>query len=137
MTRLATLGRPIGWVARGHFRGYSHLHEVVAVVTGYSYADVVERLFREFGDRLPLTTIVDVVHESREQLTGVRESAMGEMLERLARQRLNSTPQPDPSAPPGDTSAPLNDGPHGPHTDRVSTGPDGAGTVSAKFAAGR
>jgi hypothetical protein len=75
-----------------------------------------------------------VVHESREQLTGVRESAMSEMLERLARQRLNSTPQPNPSAIPGETSAPFDDGPD---TDRVSTGPDGAGVVSAKFAAGR
>src|SRR5664279_2497155 len=85
-------------VARSRGRRYSRLNEVVAVMTGYSYADVVERLFREFGDRLPLTLIVVVVHECRDQFSGVAESAMSEMLERLARHRLNSTPQ--PSRPP-------------------------------------
>jgi hypothetical protein len=109
---------------------------VVAVVTGYSYADVVERLFREFGDRLPLTAIVEVVHECREQLSGVADSAMSEMLERLARQRLNSIPQPTLAASPGENRTPVDDGPD---ADWARTGPDarGAGVVSAKFVAGR
>jgi hypothetical protein len=109
---------------------------VVAVVTGYSYADVVERLFREFGDRFSLTLIVEVVHECRAELSGVAEPAMSEMLERLARQRLNSNLQPNPSASPGEISAPVD---YGPDADWTRTGPDarGAGAVSAKFAAGR
>jgi hypothetical protein len=108
---------------------------VVAVVTGYSYADVVERLFCEFGDRFSLATIVGVVHECREQLSGVAESAMDEMLERLARQRLNSTPQRSHSATPEQTIAPLH---HRPDAGWVPTAPDapGAGVASAKFRTG-
>ncbi|MDT4934555.1 MAG: hypothetical protein QOK11_2447 [Pseudonocardiales bacterium] len=101
-------------------------------MTGYSYADVVERLFREFGDRLPLTAIVEVVHECREQLSGVADSAMSEMLERLARQRLNSIPQPTLAASPGENRTPVDDGPD---ADWARTGR--AGVVSAKFVAGR
>lgn len=105
-------------------------------MTGYSYADVVERLFREFGDRLPLTLIVQVVHGCREQLSGVAESAMSEVLERLARQRLNSIPQPTLCAPPGETSAPLDEGLD---ADWARTGRDarGARIAAAKFATGR
>ncbi|MDT4949148.1 MAG: hypothetical protein QOJ37_1743 [Pseudonocardiales bacterium] len=87
----------------------------MAIVTGYSYPDVVERLFREFGDRFALTAIVEVVHECREQLSGVTESAMNEMLERLARQRLNSTAQPTLFTSSGEISAPLD---HGSDADR-------------------
>jgi hypothetical protein len=116
-------------------RRYPEFDEVV-VVTGYSYADVVERLFREFEDRFSLTVIVEVVHECRAQLTCVPESAMSEMLERLARQRLSSTPQPTPSASPDETIARVD---HGPDADWIRTGPDaqGAGAVSADVAAGR
>jgi hypothetical protein len=88
-------GAPIpadGVGASAHGRRYSQLDGVVAVVTRYSCADVVERLFRDFGERISLAVIVEVVHECREQLSGVAESAMNEMLERLARQRLNATP---------------------------------------------
>jgi hypothetical protein len=66
------------------------LHEVV-VVASYSYADVVERLFAEFGDRLTLPAIVEVVRECHEQLSSVPASALPELLERLARQRLTCT----------------------------------------------
>ncbi len=71
-----------------------------AVAGGYTYADVIERLFGEFEDRISLTVIVEGVRECREQLSCVPESAMPEMLERLTRQRLSSTPQPSPSVAP-------------------------------------
>lgn len=62
----------------------------LAVVGGYAYADVVQRLFREFEDRISLTVIVEAVQECRAQLSCVPESAMPEILERLARERLTS-----------------------------------------------
>jgi hypothetical protein len=73
---------------------------VVTKVAGYSYADVVERLFAEFGDRMTLPVIVDAVHECHEQLSSVPASALPEMLERLARQRLTSTARRAPTLPP-------------------------------------
>jgi len=54
-----------------------------------SYADIVERLFREFEDHVTLTVIADVVRESRQQLQGSPPQALPELTERLARQRLN------------------------------------------------
>jgi hypothetical protein len=53
-----------------------------------SYADLVERLFREFEDHVTLTAIADVVRESRQQLKGSPPQALPELTERLARQRL-------------------------------------------------
>jgi hypothetical protein len=53
-----------------------------------SYADLVERLFREFEDHVTLTAIADVVRESRQQLQGSPPQALPELTERLARQRL-------------------------------------------------
>jgi len=53
-----------------------------------SYADLVERLFREFEDKVTLTAIADVVRESRLQLQGSPPHALPELTERLARQRL-------------------------------------------------
>ncbi len=55
-----------------------------------SYADIIERLFRRFEDRLSLTTIVEVVRESREHLRGSPVGAMPELTERLAIERLNT-----------------------------------------------
>lgn len=55
-----------------------------------SYADIIERLFRRFEDRLSLTTIVEVVRESREHLRGSPIGAMPELTERLATERLNT-----------------------------------------------
>ncbi len=55
-----------------------------------SYADVVERLFGEFENRYPLSVIVDTVHECRAQLSCSPETAMPELLERRARQRLGA-----------------------------------------------
>jgi hypothetical protein len=54
-----------------------------------SYADLVERLFREFEDHVTLTAIADVVRESRRQLQGCPPHALPELTERLARQRLS------------------------------------------------
>jgi hypothetical protein len=109
---------------------------VVAVVTDYSYADVVERLFREFGDRVSLTLIVEVVHECRKQLSGVAEPAMSEMLERLARQRLSSRLQSTLSPSPGETSGAL-DYRLDAHWPRTSRDARDEGIASAKFATGR
>jgi len=53
-----------------------------------SYADTVERLFREFEDHLTLTEIADVVRESRRHLRGSPPHALPELTQRLARQRL-------------------------------------------------
>jgi hypothetical protein len=53
-----------------------------------SYADLVERLFREFEDHLTLTEIADVVRESRRHLRGSLPHALPRFTERLARQRL-------------------------------------------------
>lgn len=55
-----------------------------------SFADIVERLFRQFEDRLPLRDIVGVVKESREHLRGSPIGALPELTERLAFQRLNA-----------------------------------------------
>lgn len=55
-----------------------------------SFADMIERLFRQFEDRLPLTSIVRVARESRDQLRGSPAGAMPELTERLAIERLTT-----------------------------------------------
>lgn len=55
----------------------------------YCYADVIERLFREFEGSIPLPVIVEVTHVCRQQLSGSPATAMPELLERLVRQRLH------------------------------------------------
>ncbi len=53
------------------------------LVTDFSYADVVERLFREFNGQRPLAVIVDVVHACLTDLEGqVPPGALAELLER-------------------------------------------------------
>ncbi len=62
------------------------------LVTEFSYADVVERLFREFNGQHPLPMIVDVVRACLTDLEGqVPSGALAELLERSARQRLTFT----------------------------------------------
>ena len=58
-----------------------------------SFADIVERLFREFEDRLSLTAIVEVVRESRQHLRGSPIGALPELTERLAHERLERLAQ--------------------------------------------
>jgi hypothetical protein len=60
-----------------------------------SFADIVERLFREFEDRLSLTAIVEVVRESRQHLRGSPVGALPELTERLAHERLERLAQAD------------------------------------------
>jgi hypothetical protein len=55
-----------------------------------SFADMIERLFRQFEAELPLTAIVRVVRESRRQLSGSPAGAMPELTERLAIERLTT-----------------------------------------------
>jgi hypothetical protein len=55
-----------------------------------SFADMVERLFAQFEDRVPLKTIVEVVRESREHLRGSPVGALPELTERLAYERLSN-----------------------------------------------
>jgi len=55
-----------------------------------SFADMIERLFRQFEDELPLTAIVRVACESRRQLSGSPVGAMPELTERLAIERLTT-----------------------------------------------
>ncbi|HEY2044376.1 MAG TPA: hypothetical protein VGH11_17000 [Jatrophihabitans sp.] len=52
-------------------------------------ADVVGRLCRDFSPLLPEVVIVEVVSQCRWELSGVPAAAMPEMLERLARHRLD------------------------------------------------
>lgn len=62
--------------------------------------DVTERLMAEFEDRLGLQVISGVVNACRRDLQGTPSGPMPELLERLARQRLQdlvgSTPVPQP-----------------------------------------
>ena len=60
-------------------------------MTEFSYADVVERLFREFDGQLPLPTIAHVVRDCLADLHGqTPPGALAELLERSARQRLTT-----------------------------------------------
>ncbi len=62
------------------------------LLTEFSYADVVERLFREFNGQHPLPVIVEVVRACLTDLQGqVPPGALAELLERSARQRLTFT----------------------------------------------
>lgn len=59
-------------------------------VTADSLADVTESLMLEFQDDLKLSTISGVVLQTRHDLAGqIRDAAFPEMLERLARTRLD------------------------------------------------
>ena len=49
---------------------------------------MIERLFHQFESRLPLTSIVSVVRDAREQLRGSPMTALPELTERLAIERL-------------------------------------------------
>jgi hypothetical protein len=55
-----------------------------------SFADMIERLFRQFEGELPLTAIVRVARESRQQLSGSPAGAIPELTERLAIERLTT-----------------------------------------------
>ncbi len=50
----------------------------------------VARLVDEFGTRLPSQVVSSVVRSSRQDLSGVPATALPEMVERLARTRLQS-----------------------------------------------
>jgi len=75
-----------------------------------SYADLVERLFREFEDHVTLTAIAGVVGECRVQRKGSPPQALPELTERLARQRLiriavAAAAEPGPAQDPGADTA--------------------------------
>jgi len=55
-----------------------------------SFADMIERLFQQFEDRLPLTAIFAVARDAREQLRGSPLAALPELTERLAIERLTT-----------------------------------------------
>ena len=59
-----------------------------AVAAGEGVADVTERLLAEFGTERDLATIAAVVLGCRAELAAVSSGALPELLERLARQRL-------------------------------------------------
>lgn len=58
--------------------------------TDPSLADVIERLFRDFEDRLPLGRIVEIVRECRDSTR-----AEPRLVEWLVRQRLHNLPPDD------------------------------------------
>jgi hypothetical protein len=62
-----------------------------------SMAEITERLFAEFAPRVSLTTIGTAVRQCRRDLDGTPESALPEMVERLARQRLTELAQHPPT----------------------------------------
>jgi hypothetical protein len=53
-----------------------------------SYADIVERMFREYEGVLDLPTITQIVNGCRHDLQGTPVGALPELTERLARHRL-------------------------------------------------
>lgn len=55
-----------------------------------SFADMIERLFQQFESRVPLTDIVTVARNAREQLRGSPLAALPELTERLAIERLTT-----------------------------------------------
>jgi hypothetical protein len=55
---------------------------------GKSYADTVERLFDEYAGVLGLSTIANTVASCRRDLAGSPDGAQAELIERLARVRL-------------------------------------------------
>jgi len=62
-------------------------------VSADSYADSLERLFAAYEDRHTFAVIENVVTECRTQLSGQPPpGALPELLDRLARQRLNDLP---------------------------------------------
>ena len=54
------------------------------------FAAISERLFEEFGSDLPLSEIMIVLRRSRDQLDIASPAMLPELLERLARERLNA-----------------------------------------------
>jgi hypothetical protein len=74
----------------GPIHGGSLIDVDAAAVHDQSFADMIERLFRQFEGELPLTTIVRVARESRQQLSGSPAGAMPELTERLAIERLTT-----------------------------------------------
>jgi hypothetical protein len=59
-----------------------------------SYADIVERLFREFEAELDLLRIESVISQCRHDLCGTPTAAQPELIERLARERLKGLIRP-------------------------------------------
>jgi hypothetical protein len=67
-----------------------------------SLAGITERLMIEFGDRIQVSTISEIVLECRHDLQGSPVLALPELVERLARQRLleiSSDREPPGAAP--------------------------------------
>lgn len=64
--------------------------EVESSLAGESLADITERLFARFEGAVPLPTIVRVVRRCRRELDIAGPGSLPELLERLARQRLQS-----------------------------------------------
>jgi hypothetical protein len=67
----------------------SDLQSLTVAVHETSYADIVQRLANAFGDQFSLPTILDLVAEARTDLAGSPSTAMPELTERLAYQRLS------------------------------------------------
>jgi hypothetical protein len=57
-----------------------------------SFADMVERLFRDYESSHSLAEIVDVAQQARRDLSDAPPGAQPELIERLARQRLADLP---------------------------------------------
>jgi len=56
------------------------------------FPTIVESLFRDFEARHPLTKILAVAQQCREDLRGSPPAALPELIERLARERLRQLP---------------------------------------------
>ncbi len=74
-------------------RPTAEVWSTLGVVSADSYADLLERLFGDYESRHTIAIIEKVVSQSRAQLAG--QTPLGahlELLDRLARQRLEDLP---------------------------------------------
>jgi hypothetical protein len=56
--------------------------------TNLALAEVADRLYREFGEQVPLEEVIAVVRDARSDIDIASPSGMAEVVERLARVRL-------------------------------------------------
>jgi ANTAR domain len=74
----------------------ARMHEQVPVPTG-PLADITLRLFAEFAPPVQFDTVLDTVRQRCDELAAIPDAALPELVERLARQRLNRISEHPPS----------------------------------------
>ncbi|UQX87448.1 hypothetical protein M6D93_14200 [Jatrophihabitans telluris] len=88
-------------------------HGLSSPHSDHYFADLIERLAFEYEGTLSVCFIVDVVRQCRAQLAGSPKPALPELVERLARCRLEELTEAKPdSAPGGRLGTDVAAGPH-------------------------